>query len=101
VTQSIVGTAMQVIQTISSTGPQSTTFSLGFGPAMVPEESLLIQGISLDPLVNATLLGFTGYQNAGLFEVQASYRVLGASTGNSLPTSVRQRCYFGTYNFSA
>jgi hypothetical protein len=67
VTQSIIGAMKQVTESISSTGPYTTTFSLGFGPTMIPDESLLIQGVFLDPKVNATLLGFTGYQTAGLF----------------------------------
>jgi hypothetical protein len=102
VTQVILGTAVSYGETITSTGAYTTTFALGSGPSMSPEESLLIQGIKLDTQLVTSLRGFTGYQNGGLYEVKATYDVL-ATAGRfiTFPVVAGQYCYYGTYNFSA
>jgi hypothetical protein len=100
VTISIAGTAASYGETIASTGTYTTTFNLGFGPSMTPNESLLIQGVSVDTGLRASLQGFTGYTNGGLYKIDAAYLVLGRQGKGTFPYVANQYCYYGTYNFS-
>jgi hypothetical protein len=101
VTQVILGTSSTGGNTVTSTGTYTTTFDLGFGPGMVPEESLLIQGVKVDQALRASLQGWTGYQTGGIYQAKASYLVIGTSDRSSFPIAANQVLYYGTYNFSA
>jgi hypothetical protein len=101
VTQVILGTAISYGETIGTTGAFTTTFNLGFGPSMTPNESLLIQGVKIDQSLRASLQGWTGYQNGGLYQIDATYLVIGTKRTVSFPVVAEQYCYYGTYNFSA
>jgi hypothetical protein len=101
VTPVLLGTSTATGHTITSTGTYTTTFPLGFGPGMVPEESLLIQGVKIDQALRASLQGFTGYQTGGLYQIETSYLVIGTSDRGRFPIDANQVCYYGTYNFSA
>ena len=68
---------------------------------MTPNESLLIQGVSIDIGLRASLQGWTGYTNGGLYQIDATYLVLGRGRGGGFPYVANQFCYYGTYNFSA
>jgi hypothetical protein len=68
---------------------------------MVPEESLLIQGVKVDQALRASLQGWTGYQTGGIYQAKASYLVIGTSDRSSFPIAANQVLYYGTYNFSA
>jgi hypothetical protein len=88
---------------ITSTGPQTASFLL-LGPTMSPpnEESLLIQGISLDRRMCASLESMTGFYNGTSFEIKANYTILNFSAGRppSFPFIPTNICYYGTYNFT-
>lgn len=101
VTTSILGTAISYGETIGTTGTYTTTFNLGFGPSMTPNESLLVQGVTIDIGLRASLQGWTGYTNGGLYQIDATYLVLGRGRGGVFPYVANQFCYYGTYNFSA
>jgi hypothetical protein len=101
-----LGTGVTATESIASTGTYTTTFLL-FGPTMAPpnEESVLLQGVTLDTGLCAALLGLTGYQNVGVYEVQAKYEVLDFNGGRlpmgGLPYTASNTIYYGAYNFTA
>lgn len=89
---------------IFSTGPYTAVFTL-FGPTMSPPESIMLQGIELDTQMCAVLTSMTGYDNGGLYEVQADYTVVDFAGGRlppgGLPIIPTNVCHFGSVNYTA
>jgi hypothetical protein len=71
---------------------------------MSPPESIVLQGIEIDTQVCAILTSMTGYDNGGLYEVQADYTVVNFPGGKpppSLPILLTNVCRYGSINFTA
>lgn len=70
---------------------------------MSPPESVVLQGIEIDPQVCAVLTSMTGYDNGGLYEVQADYTVVNFPGGRppNGPIVVTNVCHYGSVNYTA
>lgn len=92
----LLGTGTSAGQTISATGTYTTTFMLG---PQGPAETLVFQGVRLDPSLSIALQGYTGYQSGGTWTMGASYIVMRPSPGIPFPYSATHTVYYGTYQF--